>query len=209
MIRYDVTIPITNGLVHYPGNPEVRISPHSEVRHGASANVSTVSFGSHTGTHVDAPKHFDDAGAGVDLLSLDSLIGPAIVLAFDEDVRVIGPEELERQDLLGRTRVLLRTRNSMLQQQSVFVRDYTYLSPEGAEWLARRGVVLVGNDYLSIEQFRSGHHRTHRTLFANDVIIVEGLALGAVPPGPYRLICLPLRIAGLDGAPARVVLEEE
>ena len=209
MIRYDVTIPIANGLVHYPGNPGVAIAPHSEVRRGASANVSAITFGSHTGTHVDAPKHFDDGGIGVDRLPLDSLIGPAVVLGFGEDVRVIGPEQLERQDLLDRTRVLFRTRNSRLQQQSEFAPDYTYLSPEGAEWLAARGVTLVGNDYLSIEQFRSGHHRTHRTLFAHDVIIVEGLALGAVPPGPYRLICLPLRIAGLDGAPARVVLEEE
>ena len=207
--RHDVTMPLADGLISYPGNPDVRIEPHTEVRRGDSANVSKLILGSHTGTHVDAPKHFDDAGTGVDVLPLDALIGPAVVLAFDDDVRAIGPDHLEGQDRLGRTRVLLRTRNSALQQRPEFVSDYTYLAPEGAEWLGARGVELVGIDYLSIEQFKSGHHRTHRTLFAHDIVIVEGLALGAVGPGPYRLICLPLRIAGLDGAPARVVLEEE
>lgn len=207
--RHDVTWPVANGMIGYPGNPEVRIAPHSEVRSGASANVSLLTLGSHTGTHVDAPKHFDDAGVGVDLLPLDALIGPAVVLAFDDAVGAIGPEHLEQHDLLGRTRVLLKTGNSALQQRDEFVRSYTYLAPEGAKWLVERGVELVGIDYLSIEQFRSGHHRTHRTLLAHDVVIVEGLALGTIAPGPYRLICLPLRLAGLDGAPARAVLEEE
>lgn len=207
--RHDVTIPIVHGLAHYPGNPDIGVVPHSEIRHGASANVSSLTMGSHTGTHVDAPKHFDDAGGGVDSLPLDALIGPAVVLAFGDEVRSIGPAELEGQELAGRTRVLLRTRNSARQVRGEFFSDYVWLEPAGAEWLAARGVALVGIDYLSIEQFRSGHHRTHRTLFANDIVIVEGLALGAVPPGPYRLICLPLRIAGADGAPARVVLEEE
>jgi arylformamidase len=157
---------------------------------------------------VDAAKHFDDAAPGVDALPLASLIGPAVVLAFDDDVRAIGPRDLERHDLLGRTRVLLQTRNSALQGGDFFS-DYTYLAPEGAEWLVERGAELVGIDYLSIEQFRSGHHRTHRTLLSRGVVIVEGLALAGVPAGPYRLLCLPLRITGLDGAPARAVLEEE
>ena len=208
-IRHDVSVRIVDGLVHYPGNPPVRITPHQEVRSGASANVSLVSFGSHTGTHVDAPKHFDDAGAGVDALPLDRLIGAAVVLGFDDAVRAIGPAELERQDLLGRTRVLFRTRNSQLLARAEFTSDYAYLTPEGAEWLVNRGVELVGVDYLSVEQFRSGHHGAQRALFAHDGVIVEGLALDAVKPGPYRLICLPLRLAGLDGAPARAIREEE
>ena len=207
--RHDVTIPITDGMAHYPGNPDIRVAPHSEIRQGASANVSVLSLGSHTGTHVDAPKHFDDAGDGVELLPLDHLIGPAVVLAFDDDVRLIGREQLEGHDLQGRIRVLLKTRNSALQARNEFVSDYTYLAPDGAAWLVSQGVRLVGIDYFSIEQFRSGHHRTHLTLLAEGVTIVEGLALGGVTPGRYRLICLPLRVTGLDGAPARAVLEEE
>lgn len=207
--RYDVSLPIRDGMVVYPGNPEVRIAPHQRIADGASANVSVVSFGSHTGTHVDAPKHFDDRGGGADELPLDRLIGPAVVLALGDEVRAIGPDDLAHRDLLGRTRVLLRTRNSQLQERAGFVADYTYLTPEGAAWLVERGVELVGVDYLSVEQFRSGHHGAHRALLAAGVVIVEGLALGAVPPGPYRLVCLPLRLAGLDGAPARAVLEEE
>ena len=202
-------MPIVNGMVSYPGGPEVRLSAHSEVRHGDSANVSRLELSSHTGTHVDTAKHFDDSGGGVETLSLDDLIGPAVVVHLADEVRSVGPAELERHDLLGRKRVLLRTRNSELQQKSEFVRDYTWLAREGAEWLVKRGVRLVGTDYLSIEQFRSGHHRAHRALLAAGVVIVEGLALAGIAPGPYRLICLPLRLEGLDGAPARAVLEEE
>lgn len=205
----DVTLPVAPGMIHYPGNPPVRIEPHSEIRHGASANVSLLSFGSHTGTHVDAPRHFDDDAAGVDALPLDVLIGPAVVLEIAAGVRAVGAAELARHDLLGRSRVLLKTGNSQLDPRGDFERDYAYLAPDGAEWLVERGVRLVGTDYLSIEQFRSGHHRTHRTLFAAGVVIVEGLALGGVRAGPCGLICLPLRLEGLDGAPARVVLEEE
>jgi arylformamidase len=116
--------------------------------------------------------------------------------------------ELQQHDLARHKRVLIRTRNSRLLADSEFHRDYTYLAPEGAEYLVRSGVELVGVDYLSIEQFHSGHHRTHKTLLGAGVIIVEGLMLDAAPPGEYDLICLPLRLEGLDGAPARAVLIE-
>ena len=104
------------------------------------------------------------------------------------------------------TRVLIKTRNSRFIRQREFVRDYTYLAPDGAEYLASLGVRLVGIDYLSIEQFHSGHHRTHRTLLERGIVIVEGLDLSEPPSGPYELRCLPLRLVGLDGAPARAVL---
>jgi arylformamidase len=102
--------------------------------------------------------------------------------------------------------VLLKSRNSSYNREPEFRRDYCYLAPDGAEFLVAAGVELVGVDYLSVEQFRSGHHRTHRTLLERRVVIVEGLALADVAPGEYQLICLPLLLAGLDGAPARAVL---
>jgi arylformamidase len=142
----------------------------------------------------------------VDQIPLDRLIGPALLVSFPDNVRAIGTAELKAHDLRGRTRILLRTRNSALLSQQQFAPDYTYLAPDGAEYLVDKGVELVGIDYLSIEQFHSGHHRTHRTLLAKSVVILEGLDLSVPPPGEYQLICLPLRIEGCDGAPARAVL---
>lgn len=203
---YDISTTVRSGGVVYPGNPEIKIEPQQAISRGAGANVSAVAFGSHTGTHVDASKHFFDEGQTVDRIPLDRFIGPAIVLEFADDLMSISAAELARHDVGSHTRVLLKTRNSSLLRRSDFVEDYTYLAPDGAEYLVQRGVELVGIDYLSIEQFHSGHHRTHLTLLEKNTVIVEGLDLSEVPPGEYQLICLPLRLAGLDGAPARAVL---
>ena len=203
---YDISVPIRSGGIVYPGNPEIDITLQQAVAKGAGANVSAIRFGSHTGTHADASRHFFDDGQPVDQIPLDRLIGPAILVSFPDNVRAIGTAELKAHDLRGRTRILLRTRNSALLSQKQFAPDYTYLAPDGAEYLVDKGVELVGIDYLSIEQFHSGHHRTHRTLLAKSVVILEGLDLSAPPPGEYQLICLPLRIEGCDGAPARAVL---
>jgi arylformamidase len=203
---YDISMPIRSGGIVYPGNPEIDITLQQAVAKGAGANVSAIRFGSHTGTHADASRHFFDDGQPVDQIPLDRLIGPAILVSFPDNVRAIGAAELKAHDLRGRTRILLRTRNSALLSQKQFAPDYTYLAPDGAEYLVDKGVELVGIDYLSIEQFHSGHHRTHRTLLAKSVVILEGLDLSAPPPGEYQLICLPLRIEGCDGAPARAVL---
>ena len=203
---YDISVPIRSGGIVYPGNPEIDITLQQAVAKGASANVSAIRFGSHTGTHADASRHFFDDGQPVDQIPLDRLIGPALLVSFPDTVRAIGAAELKAHDLRGRTRILLHTRNSALLAQKQFAPDYTYLAPDGAEYLVDKGVELVGIDYLSIEQFHSGHHRTHRTLLAKSVVILEGLDLSAPPPGEYQLICLPLRIEGCDGAPARAVL---
>jgi len=203
---YDISVPIRSGGLVYPGNPEIDITLQQAVAKGAGANVSTLRFGSHTGTHADAARHFFDDGQPVDQIPLERLIGPALLIAFADDVRAIGAAELKAHDLKSHKRILLRTRNSALLSQKEFARDYTYLAPDGAEYLVDKGVEVVGIDYLSIEQLHSGHHRTHRTLLAKSVVILEGLDLSVPAPGEYQLICLPLRIEGCDGAPARAVL---
>jgi len=203
---YDISVPIRPGGLVYPGNPEIEISLQQAVAKGAGANVSVIRFGSHTGTHADAARHFFDDGQPVDEIPLERLMGPALLLGFADDVRAVGAAELKAHDLGGHKRILLRTRNSALISRKEFVPDYTYLAPDGAEYLVDKGVELVGVDYLSIEQFHSGHHRTHRTLLAKSVVILEGLDLSVPPPGEYKLVCLPLRIEGCDGAPARAVL---
>ena len=128
-----------------------------------------------------------------------------MLVSFDDSVRSIGAAELTPRAIKCQKRVLFRTRNSAFLSRRDFVKDYTFLAPDGAQYLVDNGVELVGVDYLSIEQFHSGHHRTHRTLLERGVVIVEGLDLSAPPPGEYQLVCLPLRIEGCDGAPARAV----
>ena len=205
---WDVSVPLRHGGLVYPGNPPISITPVQSIAAGGTANVSRIDLGSHTGTHVDAPLHFMDGGAGVDELPLDVLIGPARLISVPDDAMSVGEAELRKHDLRGVTRLLIRTRNSawLASGDPEFHKDYTYIAPDGAEYLASLDVKLVGVDYLSVEQFHSAEHRTHRTLLDNGVVIVEGMVLSEPPPGDYDLYCLPLLLAGLDGAPARAVL---
>jgi arylformamidase len=207
---HDVSVPIRDGGLVYPGNPPIHIELQQAIAKGASSNVSHVDFGSHTGTHVDAPRHFSDTGAGVDQIPLDLLIGPATVVSFGDDVRAVTRADLERHDLGGVERVLLHTRNSTyLTQDPTFHPDFTYLAPDGAAYLVSLGVRLVAIDYLSIDRFHSGNHPTHHALLDAGVTIVEGVNLDGIPDGRYQLCCLPLRLEGVDGAPARAVLIEQ
>ncbi|MGH7651352.1 MAG: cyclase family protein [Gemmatimonadaceae bacterium] len=203
---YDISVPIRTGGLVYPGNPEIEVALQQAVARGAGANVSFIRFGSHTGTHADAARHFFDDGQTVDRIPLEKLIGPALVIRFRDELMAIGAADLREHDFGGHTRVLLHTRNSAMLSRPDFAKDYTYLAPDGAEYLVEQGIELVGIDYLSIEQFHSGHHLTHRTLLEKSVVILEGLDLSIPEPGVYQLICLPLRIEGCDGAPARAVL---
>ena len=205
---WDISVPVRHGGLVYPGNPPISITPVQSIAAGNTANVSRIDLGSHTATHVDAPLHFIDGTAGVDALPLDVLIGPARLIGFGDDVLAVGEAELRRHDLSGVTRLLIKTRNSawLASGSAEFHPDFTHVTPDGAEYLVSLGVRLVGVDYLSVEQFRSPHHRTHRTLLSNGVVIVEGLVLSDPPAGDYELYCLPMLLAGVDGAPARAVV---
>ena len=204
---YDITVPIYAKMPVYEGDPGVKIDAWSAFAKGDSSNVSMLNFGAHTGTHVDAPAHFIEGARKIDALSLEVLIGAARVIRVPDDLTEITSEFLERGDLSGVERLIFHTRNSAFWSEG-FRKDFTHLLPEAAQLLVERGVKLVGTDYLSIEKFHSGHHKTHLTLLANNVVIVEGLNLSDVPEGDYELICLPLKIAdgSGDGAPARAVL---
>ncbi len=205
---YDITLPIDEGMVIYPGNPEVGVEPVSRISQGDVANVTRLVMGSHTGTHVDAAHHFIDGAQTVDRLPLDRLIGPAVVLRIPDDVTAIDAHELRRHGGDGEIapRVLLQTRNSALLDHDHFDRSFAYLTGDGAEYLADAGALLVGIDYLSIEGYGADDHRTHLTLLEREIVVLEGIDLRRVPPGRYELICLPIKVAGGDGAPARVVL---
>ena len=165
MAIYDVTVPIRSGMPIYEGDPPVKIEAASSLARGDSANVSFLRLGAHTGTHVDAPAHFIEGAAKIDSLSLDILIGQARVIHVPEDRTEIDFEFLSSCDLENVERIIFRTRNSGF-WESDFRKDFTHLLPEAAEMLVNLGVKLVGTDYLSIEKFHSGHHRTHIALLA-------------------------------------------
>jgi arylformamidase len=205
MTFIDISLPIREGMIVYEGDPDISVRPALSLERGDPANVSTLRLGSHTGTHMDAPLHFINGAAGIDALALDTLIGPALVAETDAE-RLIEPGHLARLPLDRHTRVIFKTRNSSLWDRASFAREYVALSLDGARLLIERGVKLIGIDYLSVEAFGAAGHPVHKLLLGAGMVILEGLDLRRVTPGPYELYCLPLRIAGGDGSPCRAVL---
>jgi arylformamidase len=202
----DVSVALAPGLPTYPGNPPFELHALKRIADGGSSNVSRLVLGTHTGTHVDAPKHFIDDAAGVDGLQLDLLIGRTRVVEVDKRGGITAGE-LVAAGLREDIRVLFKTPNSALWNSSTFHEDYTHLTEGAARYLVDQGVKLVGIDYLSVEQFKKAGAPAHRALLSSGVIIIEGLNLSEAEPGMYEMYCLPLRVAGGDGAPARVLLK--
>ena len=203
----DVSLPLDSSLPVYPGNTPFSLDAVKRIARGDSSNVSTLHLSAHSGTHVDAPRHFFDAGLGTDALPIELLFGRARVL--DVPARhAIGPDDLAPFDLSADVRVLLKTSNSRLWGSPAFHPEYVGVTEAGARHLVDRGVRVVGIDYLSIEEFKKPGAPAHRVLLGGGAIIIEGLDLRDVEPGTYDMFCLPLRVAGGDGAPARVVLRQ-
>ena len=201
---YDITVALSEDLPVFPGDPPVKIEPVAMLARGDSANVSRITMSTHSGTHLDPPRHFNDQGITIDCLPLSLFIGRALVAAIT-GIQAIGREELSRLPLEGEERLLLKTENSLLWDQPGFSGEFAHLTPEGARFLVEKGVRLVGIDYLSIESIH-GDGEVHRLLLDNGVVILEGLNLAGIAAGSYELICLPLKIRGGDGAPVRAVL---
>lgn len=202
---FDITLPINRELPIWPGDPDVMIEITEKISEGGKANISRINMGSHTGTHIDAPFHFNDRGITVDRLPLNLLIGRARVIDIGEDTGAIDKPTIETIEIDGIEKVLFKTRNSNRYSKE-FIKDFVALTPNGASLLVEKGVRVVGIDYLSIEAYGSKEHDTHRILLSSGVIIIEGLYLKDIKPGEYELIALPLLLEGGDGAPARVVL---
>jgi len=201
----DVSVPLDANLPTYPNNTPFSLEPIKRIARGDSSNVSTLHMSAHTGTHVDAPWHSLNDGGRTESLSLDVLVGPARVIEVPVH-RGITADDLAAFDLSGETRVLLKTPNSELWRSPDFHSDFVGVTESAAKYLVDRGVTLVGIDYLTVEVFRTPGAPAHHALLGAGIVIIEGLNLRDVEPGRYDLICLPLRVVGCDGAPARVVL---
>lgn len=205
---YDVTVAISEGVPIWEGDPPAVVRGERALSTGDGANVSSLCFGAHTGTHVDAPNHFIDGTRRVDELDLTKLVGPCRVVEIAPDVIAVELSHLPRLD--GVERLILKTRNSEFWStpEEGFRKDFTYITLATARLLADAGIKLIGIDYLSIEAPGSEGHPVHVTLLEKEIVILEGLDLREVPAGNYELACLPLKYVGGtgDGAPARTVL---
>lgn len=201
---FDISLPIHEGMITYPGNPEVAI----EAQKGKSSTVSKLALGSHTGTHLDVPAHVFEDGWGSDEVPLEALIGKCRVLDMAQADKAVTVDDLKAAQVQKDERILLKTANSARGFDS-FYDDYVYLDGDAAEYLAEQGVLLVGIDSLSIKERGSSDTRPHTALLQSDILILEGLNLSAIEAGEYMLMCLPLALKGLDGAPCRAVLVTE
>ncbi len=207
MRYYDLSVNITPGLPIWPGDPAIQIQRNSKMEEGSSCNVTTVNMTAHVGTHIDAPYHFIQDGKTIDQIPLSVLIGRAYVMYFP-DTRQITADHIRQHGLPKRVkRILFKTRNSNYwsHEQTPFRQNYVSLTPDAAQLLVDKDILLVGIDYVSIAPFEDVV-TTHRILLANGVVVVEGLNLKDINPGHYTLYALPIRLSGSDGAPARVIL---
>jgi arylformamidase len=202
----DVTTPIRNGMVHWPGDIDVQITRRSSMEQGADANVSELSTSLHIGTHVDAPLHFISNGDDVTSIDLDRLMGDVRVIRI-KDNKIISFEEILENGISEGERIIFMTSNSEKEWlMQPFLTDYVYLSTEGAKYLAAKKIKTVGIDYLSIAGEENATE-VHQLLLENNILIIEGLNLKGIQPGKYEMICLPVKIVGADGAPARTLLK--
>jgi arylformamidase len=205
MVVYDVTVPLRADMPVHPGEPGPELHSLKQIAHGDSANVTALSLGSHTGTHVDAPHHFLDGRSTVEAMSPEVLVGPALVVEHRERRNITAADLQVVVTVFDAPRLLLKTPNGRFWEDGDFHTDFIGLTPDAADWLIERRFVLVGIDYLSIEPSTPGHP-VHKALLAAGVVILEGLDLRNLPAGSYSMACAPLKVVGADGAPARVFL---
>jgi arylformamidase len=204
---YDLSVPIVNGMPVWPSDPPLKLTSQGHLSRDKThtVQVTRIEMGSHTGTHIDAPFHFVEGGRRLEQIPLNELVGPAMV------VQIQGAPSIQRKHLTSLNwtdvqRVLFKTDNSAHWNDGTFYEKFVYLEPDAAEFLVQQGVRLVGIDYLSIDPYKSEKHPTHFVLLPRNVIIIEGLNLSRVAPGPYQMVALPLNLQSGDGAPARVIL---
>jgi arylformamidase len=204
----DISVPLGGRMLHWPGDVPFERKATLKLADGDECNVSEIHGSAHTGTHMDAPKHYLEGAPGIDEMPITAGIGRARVIAI-QDPELIRIQELAPHRLTKGERVLFKTRNSdHCWKTATFQEKFVHIPPETARYLAESGVRTVGIDYLSVGGFDGDGAETHRILLGAGIWIIEGLNLEQVDPGEYEMVCLPLKIVGSDGAPARAVLRK-
>ncbi|RNB87716.1 cyclase family protein [Brevibacillus fluminis] len=205
---YDITMTISAEMPCFPGEQQAILTYEMKMEDGSIANVSTLTLGTHTGTHVDTPLHFIADGKPIDQFDAGAYSGRCYVIDLSHVKECITKDDLIPYEKIVEASeiVLFKTRNSQLLKLSAYQKDHVFLDHRGAEYLVGKGIKAVGIDYLSIEGFFETEGKTHLTLLTNNVLIIEGVDLSEIQEGEYELICLPLKVKGAEGAPARAVL---
>jgi arylformamidase len=204
----DISLPITSGMSVWPGDPRPELKAISTIE-AAGFQVSQLTLGTHTGTHLDAPRHFIPGGRTIDRLDLHTLVGRCRVIEVVRAAGHIVREDLQGFELHPGARVLLKTRNSLHPTRQRISCDFASLQPTAADYLCEQGVALVGIDGPSIDAENAGDFPCHRRLLGADILVVENLVLGGVRPGIYGLIAVPLNLVGADGCPIRALLTSD
>ena len=204
----DISIPLRNGMVNWPGDAPFSRIETLKIANGDVCNLSQFASSVHIGTHMDAPRHFLADGHGIETMPIAATVGPARVIAI-HDPELIRVKELEQHHLAKNERVLFKTKNSEHHWKThTFQEKFVHIPQDTARYLAKCGVQTVGVDYLSVGGYETDSAETHQALLEAGIWIIEGLNLEHVEPGNYELICLPLKLSGSDGAPARAVLRQ-
>jgi arylformamidase len=202
----DISVPVRNGMVHWPGDPAFHIERALDQKKGDPATVSKMTLGVHTGTHMDAPLHFIPNARTIDQMPLEATVGRARVIEIRDPVS-IKREELLDHSISAGERILFKTANSdHVWSSDQFNENFVFITQDAAQFLAERRILCVGVDYLSVGGFHIDGPETHHALLGAGIWIIEGLNLKGVAPGEYELACLPLKLAGSEGAPARAIL---
>jgi len=206
---YDISMPLSNNLVSWPGDPQINLNKKRSISNGDACNLTSLEMSTHSGTHIDAPYHFIEDGYTSEFIPLDVLIGRCVVIEV-KCKYYIEVDDFIDYSIRRNDRVIFKTLNSeyFSSGQTNINFNFVSLSLDAAVFLKEKGVILVGIDYLSIEKYGSVDHEVHEVLLGNNIIVLEGLDLSNVPEGNYHLTCLPLKILGSDGAPARAVLSD-
>lgn len=206
----DVSLTLKSNMMHWPGDPPVFIERVRDIDKGDTVNLSKITMGVHSGTHVDAPVHFIKDAMGVHQILFDLIVGHARVIEITAN-DTIKEKELSKHKIEKNERILFRTKNSInkLLHKDIFTEDFVYMDEEAAKFLVSRRIKTVGIDYLSIGGYKKNGSDVHRILLGAGIPIIEGLDLTEVGPGNYDMICLPMKILDSDGAPARVILKKD
>ncbi|WP_419420783.1 cyclase family protein [Legionella sp. D16C41] len=202
---YDLSVTISEQLVTFPGDPTYHLENVSSLEQGAFFHLNKIYLGNHTGTHIDFPAHVIREGKTSNDFLIDRLIGKGLIIQVPDNEISITKTFVKNQPILTNDFVFFKTANSKLSKNSTFTKNYVYIEPDAAEELLKKGIKIVGIDYISVDKYEFEDLPVHKALLANDILIVENLELNHVPNGRYTIYIMPLKINNLDGLPARVI----
>lgn len=202
---YDLSASISEDIVTFPGDPQYKAKDICSLEKGAQYHLSEIHLGNHTGTHIDFPSHVIKGGKTSNDFSIDDLIGHGLIIEVPSNESSITKDFINKQPILTKDFVFFKTSNSKLSKNAKFKDGYVYIEPEAAQELVKKGVKVVGIDYISVDKYEYEDLPVHKSLLSNDVLIVEGLELNDVPVGRCKIYIMPMKINNMDGLPARVL----